>query len=217
MLKTPRGLDKLNITTDDWEQWRANGDDVWLLYLYDEDGTIRQIDDIENQAVKDYLAYGMDNGVTDGTLVSRRNPWYRVDKRNPPDILGKYMNRNGFQFYRNDANLLTTNNAHTIYLNGEIDNHDTLNALLAYLNSKFIHGMLSKRSRNYSGLQKLEISDLEDAPILDVSSIPHSLKMNLSRLFENLCEARRNPEADDARILQKIDEAIEAYLEFDAS
>ncbi|PCR89452.1 N-6 DNA methylase [Natrinema ejinorense] len=213
ILKTARGLDKLNITTEDWKQWRDNGDDVWMLYCYDDDGNIQQSDDIESQAVKDYLNHGRKTGVTEGTLVSRRNPWYRVDRRDPPDILGKYMNRNGFQFYRNDADLLTTNNTHTIYLNDE----DTLNVFLAYLNSNFIRGILSKRSRNYSGLQKLEISDLEAAPVLDVASIPQSLKSHLSTLFNDLCDARRDPNADDTQILQQIDEAIEAHLEFDAS
>lgn len=217
MLKTARGLDILNITTEDWEQWRANGDDVWLLYCYDEDGTIQRKDAIESQAVKDYLNHGCETGVTDGTLVSRRNPWYRVDRRDPPDILGKYMNRNGFQFYRNDADLLTTNNTHTIYLNDDLDDKDALNAFLAYLNSNFIRGILSKRSRNYNGLQKLEISDLEAAPVLDVASVPQTLKTKLSALFDDLCHARRDPNADDTQILQQIDEAIETHLEYDAS
>lgn len=217
ILKSARGLNKLNITIDDWQEWRDNGDDAWMLYCYDDDGNIRQNDDIENQAVKDYLQHGRQIGVTDGTLVSRRNPWYRVDQRDPPDILGKYMNRNEFQFYRNDANLLTTNNTHTIYLNDDLNDEHTVNAFLAYLNSNFIHGMLSKRSRDYSGLQKLEISDLESAPVLDVESIPQYEKKQLGRLFDDLCEARRDPHTNDAKIIQQIDEAIESYLEFDVT
>ncbi|WP_276258142.1 N-6 DNA methylase [Haloglomus litoreum] len=215
ILRTARGLDILNIKKSDWEEWRDNGDDVWLLYCFDEEGVIDK-SEIECQSVLNYLEKGEKEGVTDGTLVSGRNPWYRVDSREPTPILGKYMNRNGFQFYRNEMGLLTLNNVHNISLDFDYKDHDR-DALLAYLNSTFVERILSKSSHDYSGLEKLEISQLESAPVIDPRELDEPVCSQLAELFEGLCAARREGDGEkEAEKLSEIDQQIESILGLEA-
>ncbi|ELY90458.1 type i restriction-modification system methyltransferase subunit [Natrinema altunense JCM 12890] len=209
IIRTARGLSIVNITTDDWEQWKRDGDEVWLLYCYTEDG-VCEISDIKSLGVLEYLEEGEATGATDGHLVSNRNPWYRVEKQSPAPILGKYMNRTGFLFMRNDVGLLTLNNVHTIYLDFEFS-EDQLDALLAYLNSNVIERVLSVESHDYHGLQKLEISQLENTPVIDPRQLSSSKRQRLANLFNYLGRIRRM-DLDDSELLRAIDDEIEPLL-----
>ena len=214
IMRTARGLEILDIRNSDWKQWRDDGDDVWLLYCF-EDGEILDKSEIDSEAVLEYLQKGENKGVTDGTLVSRRNPWYRVDARDPAPVLGKYMNRDGFQFYRNDIDLLTLNNVHPIYHDLEDDIHE--NALLAYLNSTTVERIFSKSSHDYSGLKKLEIGRLESAPVVDPRRLEPETRGRLSELFQSLCKARRSKNENESNeIVAEIDRLVEPILNIGA-
>ena len=120
------------------------------------------------------------------------------------------MNRTGFLFMRNDADLLTLNNVHTIDLDFEFSQKH-LNALLAYLNSNVIERVLSAESHDYNGLQKLEISQLEDTPVIDPRRLSESKRQRLTNLFDYLCRIRRM-DLDESGLLRAIDDEIEPLL-----
>ncbi|WP_224268575.1 Eco57I restriction-modification methylase domain-containing protein [Haloprofundus salinisoli] len=209
IIRTANGMENLNLNLDDWCSWERDGDEVWLLYCYDENGVIRR-ENLEDDSLIKYLRKGTEQGVTDGYLVSNRNPWYRVEKQDAAPILAKYMNRHGFQFIRNDANLLTLNNIHTVDLDFKY-NEEQLNALLAYLNSRLFERFLMQLSRDYNGLQKIEIGPLESAPVLDPRELPDSLCSRLSSLFKELCKQRRKGDDGDD-VLSDIETELRGFL-----
>ncbi|ELK55773.1 type i restriction-modification system methyltransferase subunit [Haloferax sp. BAB-2207] len=151
IIKSAQDIPGYEITREDWEGWRDQGKDVWLLYAYEDDEKLT-----DQGPLKEFLSYAEETFDTDRVLFDRRNPWYCVDKRDPAPILAKYMSRTGSQFIYNDDDLLTLNNFHNIDPNFE-DDEDRTKALLAYLNSNIVRKEISKVSRSYSGLEKIEL------------------------------------------------------------
>lgn len=216
IIRSAHGLNRVHLDKATWEHWRDKGKAVWLLYCYDEDGNVLSPDEIDSEGVHEYLDKADELDTKDRYLVSGRDPWYRVESQEPAPILGKYMNRTGFLFMRNDAGLLSLNNIHIIDLefNWRSEHRD---ALLAYLNSRMVSRVLSRESHDYNGLQKLEISHLSKLPVIHPCRLTRSKLTELASLFEKLCEAR-NPisDRDDAdKLLCQIDEALKPLLNID--
>ncbi|MFC7096070.1 N-6 DNA methylase [Halobaculum marinum] len=212
IIKSARGMDYVNLTESNWETWETEGKSVWLLYCR-EDGAPVERNELP-RTVDEYLAQGESSGVTDGYLVSKRSYWYQVEARDPAPILGKYMNRTGFLFMRNDADLLTLNNVHAIDLNfGYTD--DERDALLAYLNSTVMEQILSAASHDYSGLQKIEIGQLSGAAVIDPRELTPSKRETLANSFDELCEKRQNGRSGE-EVIEEIDKSIESILDLRA-
>ena len=110
---------------------------------------------------------------------------------------------------RNDANLLTLNNVHGI--DPEVESDGLVNALLAYLNSNLFERQLAKRSHDYNGLQKIEIGQLESAPVIDPRELSPNRRGRLNSLFEKLSSARRSGSSDE-EILSSIEIELEEFL-----
>lgn len=217
IIRTARGLRTIDIQQSDWEKWRDDNQPVQLLYCYeaDENGDEKKVSrsDINNEGVLEYLDNGKTSDTTDGYLVSKRETWYCVEKQTPAPILAKYMNRTGFLFMRNYADVRTLNNVHTIEPNADLS-EKSLEALLAYLNSWIVNKHLSKYSHNYQGLQKVEISQLNDVPILNPLELDQATRTTLSELYERLRVARREEE-DDETILNEIHRVLEPHLHWE--
>jgi type I restriction-modification system DNA methylase subunit len=213
LIRSAHGLTRVDLTKKAWKGWRDEGNAAWILYCYDEEGNVLSPEEIESEGVHDYLEVADELDTKDRHLVSGRDPWYRVESQEPAPILGKYMNRTGFLFMRNDADLLTLNNIHTIDLTFDWD-QDQRDALLAYLNSRVVNRVLSKESHNYNGLQKIEISQLKQAPVIDPRRLGYRKRERLAILFEGLCEARdpSTDRSDADEILDQIDEVLEPLL-----
>lgn len=216
IIRSAHGLDLVNLIEENWESWRDDGESVWLLYCFDSDGVIEK-KEIESSGLLRYLSEGENSETADRYIVSNRSTWYRVEPQEPAPILGKYMNRTGFLFMRNDAELRTLNNIHAIYLdfdenNGEYEMYRDV--LLAYLNSTVMERVLSKESHNYSGLQKLEISQLNGAPVLDPREIDPQKRMRLANLFNDLRRSRQSGN-DGNTFIEQIDQELKPLLELD--
>ncbi|TKX34929.1 methyltransferase domain-containing protein [Halorubrum sp. CGM5_25_10-8B] len=211
IIRSAHGLRLLDLKYDDWSQWRDNDRPVWLLYCYSDQDIVEK-DEIEDENLIEYLNLGEERDTTDGYLVSKRNPWYRVEKQTPAPILAKYMNRTGFLFIRNHAGLRCLNNLHTI--TPKKDYTETqIQALLAYLNSRVVNKHLSKYSMDYQGLQKIEINQLNDVPVINPEDVDGSTIENLSKWYHRLRQVRRR-ELDDEQILDEIHQVLEPILQW---
>jgi tRNA1(Val) A37 N6-methylase TrmN6 len=207
-------LDHLEITKRDWEDWRDRDDEVYLLYniesVPERLDNLRESDDraTPDKGILAYLLHGEDNGVDQTYITSGREIWYRVERREVPDILTDYMSTTGFSFYLNSAKIRSLNNLHNIYLSDEFTTAQK-KALLAYLNSNIVDQIVEQSGRTLSRqLHKVEPNELKEVPVLDPRDMTNADISRLSELFDELDSATRGKSEDPARIRDEIDEVL---------
>jgi tRNA1(Val) A37 N6-methylase TrmN6 len=208
------GLQYYDLRDTDWNGWRDGGDAVYLLYLYDEEGEI--IKEVDEPSVEDYLEFGQQSGAADGFLTQRRNPWYRVDKRDPAPVLFTYMaKRGGLRFLENRAGLRTLNNLHNIYFKKEYTERE-IRAILAYLNSEVSNEIVARSGRSYAdNLQKVEPNELESVPVIDPDELSMDEVATLSRYFVDLAEVARSDDISLEQAQAELDEKVAEILGID--
>lgn len=206
LIRRSRGVSEYDLREqEDWQQWRQNGDEVWLLYCYDADG--EPITDVDDPALQEYLAHGEDSGAADSYLAQNRRPWYVVDQRKPASILVTYMSKNGFRFIHNKAGVVSLNNLHNVFLDGYEDRE--VEALLAYLNSSVADEIAKRSGRTYSrGLHKIEPDELKDIPVVDPNDLAIGEVKTLARTYRDLCEASRSEDGDVKAAKQALDKTV---------
>jgi adenine-specific DNA-methyltransferase len=195
-----------NCTLDDWKTWLDDGDAVQLLYHLPESAG-----EVEDEALADYLERGVEEDIDERYLSQERNPWYLVDRRDVPDILGTYMSKKGFRFIFNEAGVRSLNNFHNIQPNDGYS-EDQINALLAYLNSGVVYDVLSQKSRTYSeNMEKIEPNELKEIPVIDPAEIGANASKYLSECFKRLCRVKRDPGSQEESAEEVIDD-IDSFL-----
>lgn len=206
IIRRTSGISTYNLIETDWNQWRDEGDTVWLLYCYDEDEeTFRES---SSEALRNYLEYGKEVGAASSYLAKHRNPWYLVDKRNPPDIFATYMSKNGFRFLDNQASLRSLNNLHNIYLPNF--SKEERQALLAFLNSTIANEIAKRSGRKYArGLHKIEPNELKETPVLDPRKLNSSDVFRLAEAFEQFCLITR----EDKKLTQFAQEILDGIVD----
>lgn len=235
IVRNSRSVPGYDYTTEDWEQEREEGGEAWVLYHLKEldSDQINQAmpdeaegnatltayadEDFENNetpSVIEYLQHGMSDNVEahSGYLARNRNPWFVVDRRDPPPILVTYMSRGGSRFIRNETDARNLSNLHGIYFDVDIT-ESQMKALLAYLNSGFASEVVRRSGRTYSsGMDKIEPNEMEGVPVLDPRGLTDETVHELAELFDNLREAARNDKDVDA-VIERIDERLEDELQ----
>lgn len=84
----------------DLQALEAAGIPSWLLAL---DGREPHL---LPRAVQDYLKEGEAQGLPSRALISMRNPWYKMESRQPPPFLFSYLGRRHARFIRNEAGVV---------------------------------------------------------------------------------------------------------------
>ena len=206
LIRRTNGL-AYDLRNEDWEEWRDDGDEVWLLYCHDEEDELIERHDIGDPAVVKYLDEGEEQGANEGYLVEKRNPWYRVEKRDPPPTLVTYMSKSGFRFIRNQAGVVSLNNLHNISFPEDTEyNPKELNALLAYLNSDIVNKIVERSGREYGGgLHKIEPGELEHIPVIDPKAMHDDDVEMLSGQFEKLAETARDDDESLDDVVAELD------------
>lgn len=146
---SPRAVDGLEVESLD-----ALGDDVprWVLACWNADA------EHEDAPLGAYLRYGRDVGAADSYLASRRVPWYGLDRREAPDILWPYFNRDRIRFVRNRAGALALNNWLGITPHADVES----DRLWRLLNEPASLDAVIAVRRSYAGMTKLEPRELAD-------------------------------------------------------
>jgi hypothetical protein len=70
---------------------------------------------------------------------------------------------------------------------------------------------LTKHSMDYDGLKKIEVGQLEEAPVIDPKKIDDESLENLSQLYDDLRRVRRR-DMDDEEVLDEIHQELEPVL-----
>ena len=58
------------------------------------------------KSVREYLKHGIELGIDKRSLISTRNPWYKMEVRKPPPILFAYLGRRNTRFILNKAGVV---------------------------------------------------------------------------------------------------------------
>jgi len=194
-----KNIEKSFFTTDDFEKLKERNANIYLL-----DADKKE----QSPAIKKYIALGEKNEIHKKYLTSKRNPWYRLEKRPAPPIWVGVFNRSGLKFIRNETQVKNLTTFHCIYLSEGLFNTIDIDLLFAYLLTPTAHEILNDNRREYGdGLNKFEPNDLNKASVLDLSKLNDEYKseiMEFYRLYRQ--SVLLNKENKD--YIQKIDEII---------
>lgn len=238
IIRNSRSVPGYDYTDEDWKEERDNGREVWLLYhltQLDADkvrqampdnaagnetltaytGDESESEGEETPGVVEYLQHGMSDEIEahDGYLARNRNPWFVVDRRDPPPIVLTYMSRGGTRFIRNETTARNLSNLHGMYIDVEMD-ESQMKALLAYLNSEFASEVVRRSGRTYSsGMDKIEPNEMEGVPVLDPRGLDTKRIDELANLFDELRSVARDETKNIDDVIAKIDETLQSILQ----
>lgn len=138
---------------------------------------------LDNENVRDYILKGEELHVDKKFLTASRNPWYALEKRQPPEIWVTVFNREGLRFIRNTSKATNLTTFHSVYVN---ESYKELTDLLyAYLLTDTAHEIFDRNRREYgNGLRKFEPNDLNKGMILDIAIISQQDKEKIIFLLE---------------------------------
>lgn len=118
--------------------------------------------DHKNKKLDLYICNGERSGVSKRPLVATRNPWYRMEKRDPPDMLFTYLGRRNNRFILNRAKVLPLNTFHCVYAK----NTNMVPDLFRALNDPRTIKNMPYVAKSYGfGALKIEPRSLEDLVI----------------------------------------------------
>ncbi len=88
---------------------------------------------LKNKKAISYIELGVQSGINQKYLTSKRNPWYLLENRPPAPIWVSVFNRNAIKFVRNEAGISNLTTFHCIYLVTDLFNNIEIDLLFAYL------------------------------------------------------------------------------------
>ncbi len=160
----------------------------------------------QTRGLKTYIELGEREKVHKGYLVSKRNPWYSMEKRLPSPIWVSVFNRTGLRFVRNETSTLNLTTFHCVYVNNNLFDVDP-DLLFAYLISDTAKQLFSVSRREYgNGLSKFEPNDLNKSYMLDIGSLNQYDKNRLREIY------RENKKSDNRTFIEDIDTILNDHF-----
>jgi adenine-specific DNA-methyltransferase len=163
-----------------------------------------------------YVREGDAHGLPQRYLLSKRKPWYSMEKVNAAPIWIGVFGRGGLRVIRNRSGV-----AHLTTYHG-LTPHDAdpvlADALVVLLQSSIAVRAIERTRRVFgAGLEKVEPADLLDIELPDLPASPRASVMRLARCLPVLDAQWREQGAPSAALLLEIDEAAAAlFAEHDA-
>ena len=140
------------LTVDDIKQMEDGDSDIFILDMENK---------IYNKSIKEYILYGEKKKIHLRYLTKKRNPWYKIEKRQPAPVLFGVFSRNSFKIIRNYSSALNLTCYHGFYPN--IFGQVFIDRLFLYFHSKTGYKVLQKNTRIYGdNLKKFEPNDLNE-------------------------------------------------------
>ena len=184
---------------EDLEKLEDEGKPTYLLYNVSEKG----------EDLKKYLQYGKEKEANERYLTSNRSPWYKVERRDPPQILATTFSRGDMRFIWNKAKARNLTAFHCVFT--EFVNEKMVKAFLAFLNSGWFDSYLEIEKRLHGGLSKLEPNDLKKVEVIDITELEESKIKTLAKLFEELNKIRRKGN-NEKGAKEKIDREVKKII-----
>lgn len=114
--------------------------------------------------VQEYLLRGETLGLPERSLIGTRNPWYKMETRDPPPFLFAYLGRRNVRFIRNEARAVPLTGFLCVY--PRATSGDLTDRLWSVLNAPATIENLRLVGKSYGGgAIKVEPRALEDLPL----------------------------------------------------
>ncbi len=144
---------------------------------------------------RDYIAEGERTGLPERYLLSKRSPWYTMERREPAPIWAAVFGRGELRFVCNQAGILNLTTFHAIY--PRLNDTALVMALTACLNSRVVQQQASLQQRVYGGgLLKFEPRDLLEIRVPDLRVVSAETIDLLAECLGILDKARRDEDED---------------------
>ena len=160
------------ITKEDVQKLQKNSRPTLLL-------SIAQPENDLPAKIKAYLKKGIELGLPERPLIKQRKPWFRMEKREVPELLFAYLGRRNTRFIKNNAGVLPLTGFLCVY--AKYKDEKFVNSLREVLNHPDTLKNMQLVGKSYgSGAIKVEPRSLEKLPI------PEYLikKYNLTKRYE---------------------------------
>ncbi|WP_207679901.1 HsdM family class I SAM-dependent methyltransferase [Desulfonema magnum] len=163
---------------------------------------------ITDENVLRYIDIGLQAGIHQKYLTSKRNPWYLLENRPPAPIWAGVFNRNGIKFVRNEAKISNLTAFHCIYPVSNLFSNVETDLLFAYLLTDIAKQIFNDNRREYGdGLKKFEPNDLNNALMLDLSVLDNKLKKRILNLYAQYRESIIN-NVENTEYVENINEVL---------
>lgn len=136
--------------------------DIERLIEKDERVLLANLSSSQNEAVKRYINFGERQGFDKRYLTRMRNPWFKLESRQPAPILFGVFSRNGFKAIRNTSRAVSLTCYHCFYPN--LLGARFIDHLFLYFCSSVGQQIMARQVRKYGDkLDKFEPHDLNNA------------------------------------------------------
>ncbi|MDO4163472.1 MAG: class I SAM-dependent methyltransferase [Bacteroides sp.] len=190
-------VEKNIFTTEDYQALVNRGKKAYLL----------NAKDVRDNRVEEFLNMGVETGVNEKYLTSKRHPWYALENRPPSPIWVSVFNRSGLRFVRNLANVSNLTTFHCVYPAKGTLRQVSPDLLHAYLLSKTASHIFEMNAREYgNGLTKFEPNDLNRGQMLDIDKLPETDKTRILDAYQHYRE-----EGND-KYIAEIDRVLNNYF-----
>lgn len=137
-------------------------DDFYALYNKNKPVHCLDIKDHNDQSVINYIKVGEQKGFNNRYLTKTRNPWYKIERREPAPILFGVFNRGRLKVIRNYSTTINFTCFHSFYPNIVFGKNET-DRLFVYFLSDIGQSIIKLNKRGYGkNLDKFEPGDLND-------------------------------------------------------
>jgi adenine-specific DNA-methyltransferase len=137
-------------------------DDFSRLYNADKPVYCLDVKDHEKQEIRNYIKQGESLEYHKRYLTKKRNPWYKIEDRNPAPILFGVFTRGRLKVIRNFTNAINFTCFHCFYPN--MFGEQLINKLFVYLLSDIGQEIIKSNKRSYGdNLDKFEPGDLNES------------------------------------------------------
>ena len=194
-----KDVDKPFFTSETFERLKKENANT---YLFDAGKKVT------DENVLHYIDMGLQAGIHQKYLTSKRNPWYLLENRPPAPIWVGVFNRNGIKFVRNEAGISNLTAFHCIYPVNNLFNNIGIDLLFAYLLTDIAKQIFNDNRREYGdGLKKFEPNDLNNALMLDLSILDKQTKKSILNLYVQYRESIIN-NVENIEFIESINEVL---------
>ncbi len=177
--------------------------DIELLIKQDKPIYCLNIKETNNQAILNYLKLGEEKGYHERYLTKNRQPWYKLEKREPAPILFGVFNRGRLKVIRNFTNIINFTCYHGFYPN--LFGNNLIDKLFIYLISDIGQDIIKMNKRSYgNNLDKFEPGDLNDSYCPNIEQFNAMNQQKVNEIIEIVKRDEKEAILMSNKLIKKI-------------